>query len=261
MKFFSIISICFKNLDELKYTSVSIGSQTCTDFEWIVVDGDSQDGTKDWLSRTNPSKWVSEKDNGIYDAMNKGIEMATGKYLIFMNSGDSFASSSVLEKTKKEVQVNGSPCFVYGDSIDISENNQEFYRKAKSHSKNWLGMITQHQAMFFKTKCVGQKRYSLNYPLSADYAFISEILVGLKEKDVLQLDFPICKFSMGGANEEFRFKAIKEDYSIREKIIKLSIITNLCLLSLHYIHASIKKINPASRFFRHSKQSIKFWFF
>ena len=251
MNFFSIISICFNNLDELKYTYDSIKSQSCVDYEWIVIDGNSQDGTKDWLAKTNPTKWVSEKDNGIYDAMNKGIDMANGKYLIFMNSGDGFASNTVLEETKKEVQVNGFPGFVYGDSIDISENDQEFYRKAKNHKKNWMGMITQHQAMFFSKESINDKKYSLKYPLSGDYAFISEILGGLKEKDILQLEFPICKFSMGGANEEYRFKAIKEDYSIRDKIINLTAITNLSLYSLHYIHALIKKINPASRFIRH----------
>ena len=251
MNFFSIITICFNNLEELKYTYSSIEKQSRNDYEWIVIDGNSQDGTKDWLKKTNPAKWVSESDKGIYDAMNKGIKMAKGKYLIFMNSGDSFASDEVLEKTMNAIKCNVFPDFIYGDSIDISEKNQEFYRQAKNYNKNWMGMITQHQAMFFKNKNNDNKSYSLSYPLSGDYAFISEILSKLKEEDILRLDFPICKFSMGGANEEFRFKAIKEDYLIRKRIIKLSPVSNSIFFSLHFIHALIKKINPSSRFIRH----------
>ena len=253
MNFYSIITICFNNLNELKYTYASINSQSCNEFEWIVVDGNSQDGTKDWLKKINPSKWVSEIDKGIYDAMNKGIKMASGEYLIFMNSGDSFASSEVLDRTMSRIQDNDFPDFIYGDSIDISEKELEFYRKAKDYDKNWMGMITQHQAMLFKKARIGKKTYSLNYPLSGDYAFISRILSELTEKEILQLNFPICKFSMGGANEVFRFKAIKEDYLIRKDIIKLSPITNLILFSLHNIHALIKKLNPSTRFIRHKK--------
>ncbi|OQX76738.1 MAG: hypothetical protein B6D61_08310 [Bacteroidetes bacterium 4484_249] len=251
MKFFSIITICKDNIDELKKTYRSVVNQSVTDYEWIVIDGNSHDGTREWLTEINFSNWISEPDKGIYDAMNKGITMAKGRYLIFMNSGDSFASNEVLEKIKNIIQDNNFPGFIYGDSIDISENGREFYRKAKNHNKNWMGMITQHQAMFIKNESVVKKQYSLNYKLSGDYAYISEILSELKEDDILRISFPICKFSMGGANEEHRFKAIKEDYLIRKKIINLSFFTNLTLFSLHFLHAFIKKTTPSVRFIRH----------
>ena len=86
MKLFSIITICWNNLTELKKTFQSVDLQSCKDFEWIVIDGNSKDGTKEWLEKNTLANWISEPDGGIYDAMNKGIDKASGEYLIFMNS-------------------------------------------------------------------------------------------------------------------------------------------------------------------------------
>jgi len=243
MSFFSIITICFNNLDELKYTHASIMSQSCTKFEWIVVDGNSQDGTKEWLRKTNPNKWISEKDKGIYDAMNKGIEMASGDYLIFMNSGDGFASASVLETTKEKLKKAGLPAFAYGDSMDISEQGEKFLRKAKGLDKLKLGMITQHQAMFFNKEKLNGLQYLLEYPLSADYAFICTVVKNNEPSELFYLGIPICNFNMGGANEQFRYKAMKEDFRIRKEILQLGSIISSGLYALHYIHTKIKRLN------------------
>ncbi|MCD4683272.1 MAG: glycosyltransferase [Bacteroidales bacterium] len=255
MKFFSIITICKNNLEELKRTYNSIKSQSDDDYQWIVVDADSTDRTKDWLDNIAKANWISEPDKGIYDAMNKGISMSKERYMIFMNSGDCFATNNVLEISKNNIKKNNFPVFVFGDSIDVSEDDKEYYRKAKNYEKNRLGMITQHQAMFFNRDKIGDSKYSLDYPLAGDYAFISSIINNLHDKDLLYLDFPICKFSMGGTNEMQRFKAIKEDYRIRKNILQLPVIVCSFLYLLHYMHALIKKLNPSSRFIRHKSVS------
>jgi len=251
MKFFSVISVCKENLSELKKTYDSISNQTFTDFEWIVIDGDSKDGTKDWLRKTAVSNWISEPDLGIYDAMNKGIYKSTGKYLIFMNSGDCFESDTILEDYKSIIEQNDFPAFVYGDSIDIAENGSSFYRKAKNHNSNWKGMITQHQAMFFNKEKLGKLIYLEEYKLSGDYAFISSFINKRSKDDIIYLNRPICKFSMGGLNESKRFQALKEDYKIRKEIIKLPLYKNQILYLLHYFHAIIKKTTPSIRFIKH----------
>ena len=251
MKFFSIITVCKNNLEELKTTFNSINLQSSEDYQWIVVDANSDDGTKEWLKDIVSVDWISEPDKGIYDGMNKGISMSNGKYMIFMNSGDCFASIDILEKVKSSIKRNNIPTFVYGDSIDISEKYNEYYRKAKSYKKNWMGMITQHQAMFFNSNKIGNIKYSYDFPLAADYGFISTILKNTDHSNILYLDFPICKFSMGGTNELQRFKAIKEDYLIRKNIIKLSGLLNSVLYLLHYFHTLVKKLSPSSRFIRH----------
>jgi len=251
MKFFSIITICKDNILDLKQTYTSISKQTSNDYEWIVVDGDSTDGIKDWLNETAIDNWVSEPDNGIYDAMNKGISMANGKYLIFMNSGDCYANDEVLANSKTNIEQKNFPAFVYGDSLDISEDGSSYYRKAKSYKENWKGMITQHQAMFFNLEKLGNLKYSEEYKLSGDYAFISSFMKDKDHTDFLYLNFPICMFAMGGLNESKRFEAIKEDYKIRKEIINLPLCSNFVLYVLHFIHAVIKRTNPSMRFLKH----------
>jgi putative colanic acid biosynthesis glycosyltransferase len=251
MKFFSVITICKDNLGELKNTGQSIFSQSFKDFEWIVIDGNSSDGTRDWLASLINVNWISEPDKGIYDAMNKGIRKAEGKYLIFMNSGDRFSSNAVLDDSYKFLATNNLPVFAYGDSIDVAEDGGEHYRVAKNYNKNWLGMITQHQAMFFNKLKIQPFKYLHEYPLSGDYALISKVLKEADPKEILQLRFPICKFNMGGVNETKRFRAIKEDFFIRKNIIKLPLILNLLLLGLHYLHSFVKKAAPSARFVRH----------
>lgn len=259
MSFFSIITICKNNLEELKLTFQSLEGQSNSDYQWIVIDGKSEDGTKEWLARLPSANWISENDNGIYDAMNKGIAMAEGNYMIFMNSGDCFAADDVLEKSKKEIKKSKNPKFIYGDSIDVSEDGNKFYRKAKNYRKNWMGMITQHQAMFFSINDSKRLFYTDEFPLSGDYAFISKTLKELPDSRILQLNFPVCNFSMGGINESQRFQAIKEDFIIRKKIIQIPFVLNMTLYLLHYMHASLKKTTPSIRFIRHktNNKSIK----
>ena len=101
----TIITINFNNKNGLKKTINSIVSQLQVDYEWIVIDGGSTDGSKELIEVYSSSiaYWVSEPDAGVYNAMNKGIKASSGDYLIFMNSGDCFADEHVLEKTIKEL--------------------------------------------------------------------------------------------------------------------------------------------------------------
>ena len=95
---FSIITINFNNLEGLKKTFDSVWSQTWKEFEYIVIDGGSNDGSVEYLEGNTNIKWISEPDKGVYHAMNKGIHKAKGEYLIFLNSGDHFYNKQALEK-------------------------------------------------------------------------------------------------------------------------------------------------------------------
>ena len=95
---FSIITVNYNNLEGLKKTVESVKNQTYQKFEYIVIDGGSYDGSLEFI-KDNESLldyWVSEPDSGVYQAMNKGIEKATGEYLLFLNSGDHFCNTKVL---------------------------------------------------------------------------------------------------------------------------------------------------------------------
>src|SRR5262245_59310435 len=99
---FSVITINYNNADGLATTLKSVMDQSTDDFEYIVIDGGSTDGSVDCIKANADSidYWVSEKDSGIYRAMNKGIEVAKGKYLLFLNSGDYFSHTDVIQELK-----------------------------------------------------------------------------------------------------------------------------------------------------------------
>ena len=96
----SIITINYNNLEGLKRTYDSVVAQTCQDFEWIIIDGGSTDGSKEFIEEHQEhfAYWCSEPDKGIYNAMNKGIAKATGEYLQFLNSGDNLVDYKVIEE-------------------------------------------------------------------------------------------------------------------------------------------------------------------
>src|SRR5688572_13647639 len=99
----SIITIVYNNRDHIEGTIKSVLFQTFTDYEYIIIDGASNDGTVDIIKQYEDKLgyWISEKDKGIYDAMNKGLRAAKGKYVWFMNSGDKIAEADTLEKIVK----------------------------------------------------------------------------------------------------------------------------------------------------------------
>lgn len=109
----SIITINLNNISGLKDTMQSVVSQTFKDLEWIVIDGGSTDGSKELIEKNSDkiSHWVSEKDNGIYQAMNKGIRLAQGEYLLFLNSGDYLTEDTIIEQVFKDDGVTADLCF------------------------------------------------------------------------------------------------------------------------------------------------------
>ncbi len=148
----SIITVNLNNKEGLQKTIDSIVPQTFKDFEWIVIDGGSTDGSKELIERFSDhmSFWVSEPDKGIYNAMNKGIKVAKGEYVNFMNSGDCFAKDTVLE----EVFINPhSADVLYGymtrDTIDGEYVNLPLMKKKLS----WMDFYHDglpHQSSFIK---------------------------------------------------------------------------------------------------------------
>ena len=143
----SVITICY-NEKQIERTCQSIVNQTWQDFEWIVVDGGSTDGTLDILNkyRNRINILISEPDEGIYDAQNKGIKLAHGQYLNFMNGGDAFYNSTVLEKVFKDKDQTAD--VLYGKYCTI--DNQRLLvlmHPKKFDSSYWLEHCLNHQSM------------------------------------------------------------------------------------------------------------------
>lgn len=257
---FSIITICWNNLPGLKRTYDSLRMQNEKDYEWLVIDGASTDGTKEFLEELDDPylKYISEPDKGLYDAMNKGIDMAGGDYLVFMNSGDLFHAKDTLQIVSEAIDKHDQPLFIYGDSLDYDHSGNKHYRKARHHKKLYRGMFTQHQSMIFaRLPREKQIKYDIRFKLSADYQFIIRYLNLAKkaQNKIVRLYVPLCEFELGGLNETRRFQAMKEDFSIRKSDLKMNFLSNNILYIAHYLHTHFKIRFPnAMKRIRYSKK-------
>ena len=180
---FSIITVTYNAADTIGVTMKSVARQTCCDYEHIVMDGKSSDDTIA-IARGLASphtRIVSQKDNGIYDAMNKGIEMSNGKYLIFMNAGDTFHAANTLELMANAITETNEPGIVYGQTVIVEGVERKVIGKRHLTAPRELsvqsfadGMVVCHQAMAVSANIAGQ--YDLKYRYSADYEWVIRCL-------------------------------------------------------------------------------------
>ncbi len=243
----SIITVCRNDRKGLEDTSTSIRSQSGDDFEWWVIDGNSDDGTVGWLKENHnfPGGWISEPDNGIYDAMNKGIGLAAGEYLLFMNSGDLLAGPEVVSQLARRIEAQkAAPDFVYGDSLDRETSGRTNYRQALPVSYVKYGMPTRHQAMVYRRERLVHERYPPDFKLSGDYAVTASLLMKSSVR-VLKVDFPICLFSLGGAHDTRRLEALREDFRIRHTILKANPVACVLLFCVHWLHHYLRMLAPS----------------
>lgn len=199
----SIVTINYNNLEGLRKTIDSVLSQTWHDFEWIIIDGGSTDGSKELIEETakqlassdfNPlSYWCSEPDKGIYNAMNKGISHCKGEYINCMNSGDYFYNSDVLAKVFSE-KLYGE--IIYGNWYQQYANEQKFkeFPIYQIHYRFPYENIC-HQAIFCKTNILKEKNFEENI-LHADWKRWTEEL--LSGKTFQHIPITVCIYDMYG---------------------------------------------------------------
>lgn len=212
MPLFSIITVSKNNRSGLQRTAASIRDQEFLDFQWIIIDGVSTDGTSDDLEAYKATL-LCEPDTGPYDAMNKGIDLAIGDYIIFMNSGDGFAQTQTLRKIRDAIQFS-KPDFIYGDSWE-TDGRRTAYKPAGSYLKAGKGMFTHHQAMLYRRDLIRNLRYDLSYKIAADYDFTLAFLDAART--CLYLPFPICVFKSGGLSQRHVMLGRNEQFAIRRK--------------------------------------------
>jgi len=150
----SIITIVRNDSPGLSRTRASIAAQVgMSDFEWVVVDGASTDGTAQLalgLDEAYASS-VSQPDKGIFDAMNKGLERAAGTFVVFLNAGDAFANAGVLARVSRDLSAN-TVDFLYGDSLEAFAGDRLRYKVAQGHGRVHYGMFACHQAMYYNKR-------------------------------------------------------------------------------------------------------------
>lgn len=220
---FSIITVCRNAEKEIGHTLDSIINQRFRDFEFIVIDGASTDSTLKAIEDSGavPSLLISEPDNGIYDAMNKGLAHAKGEYVIFLNAGDSFHSADTLERIAAAISLcvkenDEKPGVVYGDTVIVGHDREELAPRhlsapAELTLKSFAdGMVVCHQAFIALRKITS--RFDVKYRFSADYDWCIRCLQHSRLN--VKVDGVIIDFLHEGATSENRRKSLIERFKI-----------------------------------------------
>lgn len=188
----SVITVCYNAAETIEKTIQSVLGQTYRDIEYIIIDGGSTDGTIDVIRKyaDKIAYWTSEPDKGIYDAMNKGIRVATGEWINFMNSGDYFSSDAVVENIFQKNSYAGVDV-VYGNTWMKYAKGISF-AKVKKIDYMQKGMPFCHQSSFVRRDAIGQ--FDTNYRIAADYHFFYMSYLEKGTGTFRYIDMPVAVF-------------------------------------------------------------------
>lgn len=234
----SVVTITFNAERFLKNTMESVLNQSNNDFEYLIVDGNSKDGTPDIIQKYPNQKydsfesakqrgeesygkvvWISEPDKGLYDAMNKGLRLAQGDFVWFINAGDKIYNENTIQKIVDTYQQNPSCDVIYGQSIIINEDESikgERNKIApKSLTKRSLlnGLVVCHQSILVRRSIAPE--YNLRYRIAADYDWVCNVLS--KSSQNCYIDDYLSRFMVAGVSSQQRKKAWRERYQIMKK--------------------------------------------
>lgn len=215
---FSIITINFNNKDGLKRTINSVLCQTCIDYEFIIIDGGSTDGSVEVI-KENESQityWVSEKDNGVYHAMNKGVAQAHGDYCIFMNSGDCFHSPDALSSV-----LNYHEDIICGQVSTFPSG----HHKPTISLVDLLRISLPHQAMFIKRELLIKHPYDEEYKILSDWKFCIENLV-IDNCSFRNIEVVIADYESGGISSNSNGLLAKERADILHEMFPARILAD-----------------------------------
>ncbi|MCE3006887.1 MAG: glycosyltransferase [Bacteroidetes bacterium] len=231
----SVITVCYNGARHLEKTLQSVLGQTYPHIEYWVIDGASTDGSVDIIERyaDRLAGWISEPDKGLYDAMQKGQDRATGDFILFQNVGDLFYNERTVENVFANYQGED---FLYGDTVIINDAGEELGmrvhkrlpRQLSAASFRW-GMVVGHQAMFVRRSLCGPFRQQ-QYPCSSDLDWA--IVAARRAQKFKNVHTIVSRYLFGGNSHVQRKKCLKERWSILRKHYGL-----LTTLSIHLLIA------------------------
>lgn len=242
----SVITVCLNAGNCIEKTFLSLFSQSSKDWELIVFDGLSSDNTLDIINKYKDKIAVfkSQKDDGIYDAMNNALRCASGDYLLFLNAGDTLVDDFVFEKTIPLLEKH-SPGIAFGYTKYVQTG------KIEKH-KNWRNKFFFaancfcHQCMFYKKELFEKALYDTSFKIYADWDFTVKCIKKYGAK-VLPLDFCISNYSLDGfSSKKENFKIIRKERAKIQKtyfplIYPLLAFDNFCTKNLNTIWQPLKK--------------------
>ena len=220
---FSIITVTYNAEKVLEDTIQSVISQTYRNVEYIIVDGASKDHTLEIVNKYHNriNKVISEPDKGLYDAMNKGIQLATGDYLCFLNAGDKFHDSETLQKIVHTLKGQELPDVIYGETAIVDEEGHFLHMRRLSTPAhlNWKsfkqGMLVCHQAFFVNRELAINHLYDLQYHFSADFDWCIRIMK--KAKCLHNTRLTLIDYLNEGMTTKNHKASLKERFCIMAK--------------------------------------------
>jgi glycosyltransferase involved in cell wall biosynthesis len=216
----SVITVTYNNLGGLQKTIQSINNQTCrSNIQWVCIDGGSSDGSAHFVKHQIHSQdyFCSERDNGLYDAMNKGIAASKGEFVWFLNAGDTFYSNETVANC---ISNCSSSDLLYGETMLVTEEHIQVATRSKSSSrrlppnlsfKSLLGgMVVNHQSVLLrKSFCLN---FDLRYAIAADYDWLCRVLK--QNPRTYNTNQILSNFELGGLSSRKLRKSWKERFHI-----------------------------------------------
>lgn len=251
----SIITINYNNLKGLVDTAESIMNQTDNNFEWIIIDGGSTDGSKEYIESIahHIDYWVSEPDKGIYNAMNKGTRVATGEYCLYMNSGDCVYDNTTIGQLnnlnyvsdvvsgKGSLEMNGSVLTIRYPKREIKLSS--FISVLPNNKSRIAPSSLLHQATLIRRSCLLATQYDETMKIAADYKFWIQHLI-YKNGTYETIDVTVCRFDMTGISS-----------SIESRMEAVEFLEELLPLRIQYDYIFLSKLKQ-SKFWRILKYMI-----
>jgi glycosyltransferase involved in cell wall biosynthesis len=215
----SVITVVYNNVRDIERTLLSVINQTYSNIEYIVIDGASTDGTIQVIEkyRTHIHQLISEKDQGIYDAMNKGLALATGDYVLFMNSGDEIYAPDTVARV---FAAGPDADIYYGETEMINEAGESLGRRRHKAPEQFTwrsfkyGMSISHQAIYIKRSLAEPYRYP-QYQLSADIDWI--LTAAKKARKIINVHMYVAKYLVGGMSKAKHKQSLLERFDIMKR--------------------------------------------
>ena len=246
----SIITVTFNSEKTIRDTIESVLSQDYDNIEHVIIDGDSKDNTIEIVRSYGDkiSYFISEKDDGIYDAMNKGIKLAEGTWTIFLNSGDIFYDENILLNFSKILEKKDEDV-IHADTV-VRYENMKYNSSSKIFNHKTHRIPFCHQSSFTKTSILNKNLFNLKYKLSSDFELFLRLFK--QKKKFTKVNMIIAEIESGGLSDTNRFQVLKENFDILKTNKMLTLSRSMIIFDFIYLFISkiIKTLIP-NKFFNY----------
>ena len=228
---FTIITVNYNNASGLARTIQSVKQQVFSNYQYLVIDGCSSDSSPDVIKRFSKDIDIAiiEKDSGVYNAMNKGLELALGKYILFLNSGDTLANQNVLRDISEYALR--SPQIIYGNTR--FQENKKIWRANTNPLEIWKGMVCSHQSIFISNSLISKYKFNESLKIVADWNLISSCILSDYD-NCLVADITISEIEPVGISSDFMTRTLERWNLLRDRFS--SNMVKLQEIDSYYLH-------------------------